>query len=173
MFSIVVACTQEGGIAKEGRIPWNIPSDMRHFYLTTTKSKESVVIMGRKTWESLPRRPLKDRINIVVSESSRFIGQHPLSVSKSLEGALQLATKAREVFVIGGAMLYEEAIRSPRCKSIIVTIIHDDIPCDRFFPLQEMKKRFLKVKHIREKTVENGYTFHISEYAILEEKKEV
>ena len=71
-FSIVVAVDDMDGIAKGGRLPWNYPVDLSYFKQITTEAKpntRNVVIMGRKTWESLPTRPLVGRYNIVISSS--------------------------------------------------------------------------------------------------------
>merc|ERR1711972_1237626 len=73
--SVIVATTQKGGIGKDGTIPWKLPEDMGHFKKVTTAAphgKINAVIMGRKTWDSIPVnfRPLPDRINVVLSRSS-------------------------------------------------------------------------------------------------------
>lgn len=166
MFFIVVACTQKGGIAHEGRIPWNIPSDMAHFYQTTCADMTSAIIMGRKTWESLPKKPLKHRYNIVVS--SQTLNDAPL-VSPSLDDALDLAsTIATHAFVIGGEKVYAEAVDHPNCEGVIATIVSDppDIQCDQYFRLDESLRRFPCRRVIREETVENGYTYCIVELTV-------
>ncbi len=74
--NIVVAATADGGIGKDGKLPWELPTDMAFFRTTTTKvsdsRKQNAVIMGRKTWASIPARfrPLKGRLNVVLSSSA-------------------------------------------------------------------------------------------------------
>ena len=77
-FSIVVAMDEQQGIGKGGKLPWHIPGDLKYFKNLTTKTKlpdkKNVVIMGRKTWESLPQnfRPLSKRINVVLTRNKIF-----------------------------------------------------------------------------------------------------
>lgn len=150
-FSIIVACTRDGGIGKDNAIPWYIPADLKHFRKVTTSCPEglvNVVIMGRNTWESLPRKPLPSRINIVVSSQL-----HPLYddtyVVKSFNDALELATSLsniHETFVIGGSRLYKEALEHPQCGKAYVTHVHGDYECNVYFPLDTLNKSFTQIK---------------------------
>lgn len=147
MFDIIVACTEEGGFGKCGGIPWHIPEDMQRFSSTT---RGNTVIMGRKTWESLPRKPLPDRINIVVTQQESVMNDQSESVytCKTLPDALQLAKRQypqRRIYVIGGERLYQEAIRHHQCDKVILTKIYNTIECDRFFPLSEIHKKYRRV----------------------------
>ncbi|NTV29001.1 MAG: dihydrofolate reductase [Candidatus Omnitrophica bacterium] len=144
-FSIIVATDEERGIGKANRIPWNISGDMKHFKDITTATYadgcKNVVIMGRKTWESLPAsfRPLPGRLNVVVSANLSY--ELPVGVMRcgSLQGAIDLYCGEREgsfgeVFVIGGAAVYAEAIKHICCKKIFRTVINGKFGCDTFFP---------------------------------------
>jgi dihydrofolate reductase len=137
-FTIIVACTEKTrGIGFKGRIPWVSSEDLRHFRKTTigqTTTARNAVVMGRVTWESLPfeRRPLIARKNVVVSTTMQ---DNPwCTVRTGLDEALDDCEDCAEVFVIGGQMLYEEAIKHPACTRIIVTLVDLDTECDRFFP---------------------------------------
>lgn len=140
-FSIIVAIDEKGGIGIGGKLPWDLKVDMAHFKKTTTNGKNAV-IMGRKTWESIPinRRPLENRLNIVLTkgvyddeERTRLFGVAVLA--QSLDDALALAQGADKVFVIGGANVYKEAIDHPLCKEICLTRVYgSDVKCDTFFP---------------------------------------
>lgn len=77
MFSIIVAADINNGIGKNGKLPWNIPDDLRIFRTITTNS---TVIMGRKTWESLPVKPLKNRHNIVISNTLDLLDGNQLLI---------------------------------------------------------------------------------------------
>ena len=108
--NIIAACDQNGLIGINGRIPWYIPEDLQRFKRLTTGN---AIIMGRKTWENLPIKPLPDRFNIVISKKATFgtIPDMDITVQASLASALQIAEIEgyQEVFIIGGQRLYEEA----------------------------------------------------------------
>lgn len=164
MFQILVACTNTGGIGKSGGIPWNIPEDMQQFASLT---REQVVIMGRGTWESLPNKPLPKRTNIVVTKDVRISDKYPSVITcQSLQHALDEAKKSTphcNVFVIGGEGLYREAIIHQDCEKVLLTKVHNTIPCDRFFPMSLLHQNF-----IREKTSEmrfsNTYIYQFCDY---------
>lgn len=134
-FAIIAALDENRGIGKNNALPWHLSADLKHFAATT---KGGTVIMGRKTWESLPPayRPLKDRLNIVVSRGEQALPKGVL-LAHSLDEALALAEKhepQRKAFVIGGALLYVEAIKHPACKELILTHVQGIFDCDTFFP---------------------------------------
>lgn len=137
-FSIVVAHDEAWGIAKNGDLPWHLPGDLAHFKTTTTatpdKSVRNAVIMGRKTWESIPARfrPLRRRLNIVVTRNrDYFVGDGVLTAA-SMDNALGLADRANvhNVFLVGGATLYNEAISRPDCDALLVTRVRGTFDCD-------------------------------------------
>ncbi len=99
---VIVAVSPEGAIGLDGKIPWRHPGDMRRFKRLTLGS---TVIMGRNTWESLPRRPLVDRRNLVLTRRSL----PGVECFPTLEQALE--SSAGQVWVIGGARAYEEAMK--------------------------------------------------------------
>lgn len=154
--SIVAAFLEEnGGMGYKGDLPWKrrLQSDLARFSslttFTTTPDKVNVVIMGRKTYQSLPPkyRPLEGRLNIVISRTFRTPeeldpGKKNLLVATSLEDALRITDyddRIEKVFVIGGASLYHEALQSPRCKELFFTLVKpvdpgEQLPCDTFFP---------------------------------------
>ena len=134
-FNIVVGCSKNKGIGKDGVLPWNIPDDLRHFKeITTAGHIENTVIMGRKTWLSIPDkfRPLSGRKNIVISSN---LESESCTVVKSFQEALVNSTGI--VFVIGGRQVYETALSSEfqeRCDQIYITRIGVSLECDTFFP---------------------------------------
>ena len=98
IISLIVACDNQGGIAKNGSIPWNFPQELRYFskVTRTTKdpTKQNAILMGRKTWESLPRRPLPNRVNIVLSTKPTTENSDPNIVFvSSIETALEYVDK--------------------------------------------------------------------------------
>ena len=130
LLALIAACARGGVIGIDNRLPWHLPEDMK-FFRETTRGKP--VIMGRKTWESLPDafRPLPGRLNIVVSRNPDF--QAPGgTVVASLEVALAAAGDAEIAFVIGGAELYRQAL--PLANRLLLTEIDRDYAGDAFFP---------------------------------------
>ena len=105
---IIAAVAKNRVIGKDNELIWSIPEDMAHFKAMTAGH---TVVMGRKTWESLPPRfrPLPGRRNIVISRQADYAAPGA-EVSDSLENALQLAASATTVFVIGGEQIYTQAM---------------------------------------------------------------
>jgi dihydrofolate reductase len=129
MLTLVAAVARNGIIGKDNALPWHLPADLRHFKELTTGH---TVIMGRKTWESLPEkfRPLPGRQNIVVTRNAGYAAAGAKVVT-SLEDAVAAATDA-EAFVIGGAELYRAAL--PLADRLQLTEIDRDYAGDTRFP---------------------------------------
>ena len=127
---LIYARAANGVIGVNGTLPWHLPEDLAHFKRTTLGCP---VIMGRKTWDSLPAkfRPLPGRTNIVVSRQPNWneIGAQP---AQSLREALQLCEQSPDVWVIGGAQLY--ALTEPLATTAVVTEIEQDFDGDAFAP---------------------------------------
>ena len=130
MLSIIAAVARNGVIGKDNQLLWHLPEDMRHFRETT---RGKPVIMGRKTWESLPDafRPLPGRNNIVVSRNPAY-QPAGASLASTLNDAILKAGDAEEVFVIGGAELYRLAL--PIADRLYLTEIDQDFEGDASFP---------------------------------------
>lgn len=141
-FSIIVAADEANGIGKGGRLPWHLPVDMAFFKRTTTERPEGTVnyvIMGRKTFESIPAkfRPLANRTNIVLSRSLPDGAHGGTLLTDSLDKALRVARSvenANRIFVIGGGEIYREAIKRPDCAEILLTRVHARFDCDTQLP---------------------------------------
>lgn len=105
---IIAAVARNRVIGKDNTLIWNIPEDMAHFKALTSGQ---TVIMGRKTWESLPPRfrPLPGRRNIVISRQAAYAAPGA-ELADSLEGALQLADGTETAFIIGGEQIYRKAM---------------------------------------------------------------
>ncbi|KAB2970590.1 dihydrofolate reductase [Zoogloea sp.] len=130
LLALIAACGKGRVIGIDNRLPWHLPEDMKHFRETT---RGKPVIMGRKTWESLPDafRPLPGRNNIVVSRNARYSAAGGTVVG-SLQAALAAAGDADIAFVIGGAELYRQAL--PLADRLILTEIDQAYAGDAFFP---------------------------------------
>ncbi len=127
--SLIAAVGANGAIGKDNGLLWKIPEDMAYFKATTLGRP---VIMGRKTWESLPERfrPLPGRHNIVVSRNAAYTASGA-SLCLSLEAALAAAGPG-EVFIMGGAELY--ALSLPVADRLYLTRVDDAPAADAFFP---------------------------------------
>jgi dihydrofolate reductase len=136
-FSIVVAADQANGIGKGGKLPWRLSAEMAYFKRLTTQApagRRNAVIMGRKTFESIPPkfRPLSDRFNMVLSREPSYRPQGAFVVS-SLDQALGELAKLEtlgQVFCIGGGELYAAALRHARCVRVYLTRVHATFDCD-------------------------------------------
>lgn len=142
----IAACDKNNLIGKDNQIPWHLPEDLKFFRKQT---ENNIVIMGRKTWESIPKnfRPLPNRINIVLtSEIEKYKNSDDKSVSfvNSWEDALALATffDDRDIYVIGGASLYNCAINEAKVRAdrIILTRVFGDYEGDVYFPQIDEKE---------------------------------
>jgi len=122
---LVVAIAKNGVIGKNGVIPWHISDDMKRFKALTLGH---TVVMGRKTWDSLPKKPLPGRINVVVTRQKDW--QAEGAVTASSLGQATAGTSGT-VMVIGGAEIYERAL--PMASRIELTEIHEDIDGDAHF----------------------------------------
>ncbi len=132
--SLIVAQGRNRVIGSAGQLPWRLKDDLAHFKRTTMGAP---VIMGRKTWESLPKRPLPGRPNIVISRDWNYDAAEARvysSVSPAINAAKAMALRAGqpEVFIIGGAAIYEMAL--PLADRIYLTEVDAEPVGDAYFP---------------------------------------
>ena len=161
-FTLIAAIDEERGIGKNNQLPWHLSTDLKHFASST---KGGTVIMGRKTWDSIPEkyRPFKERLNIVVSRSEQNLPEGVL-LAHSMEEALALADEHgpdRKTFVIGGATLFNDSIENPHCTELNMTELEGTFDCDTFFP---MIPPSFRMKEMSEEMEENGITFRFVRY---------
>jgi dihydrofolate reductase len=127
---LIFARARNGVIGANNTLPWHLPEDLAHFKRTTVCCP---VIMGRKTWDSLPPkfRPLPGRLNVVVTRQSDWHAEGA-QVAHSLEQACQLCPIDSTAWVIGGAAIYAQAL--PLAQQAVVTEIETDVEGDAFAP---------------------------------------
>lgn len=184
---VVAAAEANWGIGLKQQIPWRLPTDLKRFRELTVRDssgggdapRQHAVIMGRKTWESLPPkfRPLPKRLNVVLSRSEAFRAAVPEGVlaAASLPAALELidtlGDAVDDVFVIGGSAVYAEALRYPGCDRVFLTLVKgEQFECDAFFPSDVYALGFSRVSE-SEVMEENGVQFQFLELRRpLEEK---
>ena len=159
MLSIIVAKAKNNIIGKNNQIIWNLPEDLKHFRELTTGH---TIIMGRKTYESLGK-PLPDRKHIIFSQNPDFrVHEENVQVVHSLLEIQDLIEGKEEVFVIGGAMIYNFLM--PYVKKMYVTEIAKDFEGDAFFPTieHEIWKETSRVHGI--KNEQNNLDYDFVEY---------
>ena len=157
MVSIIVAIAQNGTIGDKNSLLWHIKEDMR-FFRTTTSGR--AVVMGRKTFESLGSRPLPKRTNIVITRADRVF--EGALTAHSLEEAIRLAEGDEEIFIIGGAQIYREALRI--ADRMYITRVMHDYEGDTSFPDIDLSEWELVAKEKHDRGEEYEYPFAFLTY---------
>lgn len=156
LLTLIVARARNGVIGRDNTLPWRLPEDLAHFKRTTMGAP---IIMGRKTWESIGR-PLPGRRNIVVSRNPG-LKLDGAETATSLEDALRLCVGVPEVFLIGGAQLYADAM--PGADRLIVTEIDADFDGDAHFP-QIDPRRWVVTSRETHRSEANGFDYAFVTY---------
>lgn len=131
---IIAALGKNNVIGKNGRLPWDqsLTEDFQHFRMRTVGRP---IIMGRGTFDSLPRKPLPGRPNIVMTHDKNFAHEGVTvahSYAEAIAAATKLATEHGEIMILGGASIYKEAL--PSADRMILTHVDLDVPGDTYFP---------------------------------------
>ena len=167
-FNIIVAVDSKNGIGKKGNLPWSLSADMKRFKEITSTTKDKVkknaLVMGRKTWDSIPEkfRPLPGRLNVVLTRDTQLLFPATVIKANGLQEALKiLETKKKQgvvesIFVIGGGEIFKEAINQPACQKIYLTKIEHNFQCDTF--LWDFTNDYQKVAQSR--TVQEKKIFY-------------
>lgn len=160
----IVAMDRNRAIGKNNSIPWHIKEDYKFFKETTLGYP---VIMGRKTWESLPKRPLPDRKNIVVTRTPELLidADKVYWATPSVHNAIDTAFFSTDKsFIIGGSVLYETTIN--RINTLYVTHVDTEIEdADAFFPDIPLPSNYELIKRF-ESTRADEYSFEIRKYTL-------
>ncbi len=134
MISIIVAVSDDWGIGMNNELLWHIPEDLKRFKkLTMGKT----IIMGKRTWESLPRRPLPERKNIVLTDIPDECIDGSVT-AYTIEDALSKCVQDEEIFIIGGGMVYRQFM--PIADRLYITHVHKKAPADVWFPKIDRRK---------------------------------
>ena len=155
MVSVIVAIAENYVIGDKNALLWNIKEDMRRFRTTTTGHP---VIMGRKTYESIGR-PLPKRTNVVITRGdSEFEG---CLVAHSLEEAVAMFPAEEEIFIIGGAQIYKQAL--PLADKLYLTVVHRSYEGDTSFPKIDYSKWQLvsDERHERGEEYDSPFAFQV------------
>jgi dihydrofolate reductase len=127
LISLIAAVAENGAIGRDNRLLWHIPEDLKRFRQLTTGH---TVIMGRKTFDSIGK-PLPNRHNIVVTKNASSVDGRDVVAAPSVQAALREA-QGDEVFIIGGASIYQAAM--PLAQRLYITRVHGSFEADTFFP---------------------------------------
>lgn len=127
--SIIAAVADNFAIGKANDLPWYLPADLKHFRQLTTGH---AVVMGKRTFESLPKGPLPNRKNIVLTSVMSEGVNEGYFEADSLEDAVYLCEHEEKVFIIGGATVYKQSIN--KVKTMYITWIHKSFTADTYFP---------------------------------------
>jgi dihydrofolate reductase len=159
--SIIAALAENGVIGRDGKLPWHLSADLRRFKQLTMGH---TIVMGRRTWESIGRR-LPGRKMIVVSRRHDYqVAIEGILLAANLEDALDRAAAhgKEEVFIIGGAELYKDAL--PRADRLYVTRVRANVAGDTYFPPVDWSKWRLLESHEHAADDKNDHDFTFSIY---------
>lgn len=138
--SIIAAVSPNGVIGRNGNIPWNCPEDMAFFKM---KTMNHPVVMGRTTYDSLKVKPLPDRLNIVLTKNKdllKTLPPHkfgPYYVDHIKEAIEMVDGKIDELFIIGGAQIYQEALNIDIVDKMYINVMKEEVKGDAYFPFIE------------------------------------
>lgn len=154
IISIIAAVANDQAIGKGQQLLCHLPADLKHFKSLTTGH---AIIMGRKTFESLPKGALPHRTNIVLT-TQNHVQYDGCLIAKSVEEAFQLAKDDDEIFIIGGATLYEQTI--DKADRLYITRIYETFPdADVFFPTIDPNQWSMTTEERHETTEGHPYAF--------------
>ena len=158
--TLVVATAKNGCIGINNDMPWHIPEDFA-FFKAYTSGKP--VVMGRKTWESLPKKPLPNRRNIVITRQADYVAEGA-EVVGDLQAAFALCADALEIIVMGGAQIYAEAL--PLATVLRITEVDLSVEGDAYFPTVDANvwQEVAREAHVSAKDIAFAFV-HYQRYA--------
>ena len=154
--SIIAAVSDNLVIGKSNKLPWHLPADLKHFKELTTGH---VVIMGKRTFQSLPNGPLLNRKNIVLTSIMSEGVNKGFFEADSIEDALELCENEEQVFIIGGGAVYRQVI--DKADNLYLTWVHDEFQGDAYFPKIDFKnwKEVEREDHDADEKNPHSYSF--------------
>jgi len=186
--NIIVATSTNYGIGYDNNMCWNIPEELKNFKKITCnvndKTKKNCVIMGKNTWDSLPKKPLANRINIIISKNNydiinnEYDNCEDIKIFKNLDDVFEYVNNSdiiESAFIIGGALLYNECLENhiEKIKFVYMSIIYDkQYKCNKFIAANIIFNNFKfekkdvynsELKYISMKGYNKGISFPIDE----------
>jgi dihydrofolate reductase len=161
MIALIVAISTNNAIGKNNQLLWHLPNDLKFFKNTTWAS---VVIMGRKTFESV-NKPLPGRLNIVVTRDVNWKADQVM-VAGSIEEAIKMAKDQhfKEIFIIGGGEIYQQSM--PLVQRQYITRVHTHIDGDTFFPPLDTAKWDLIAKEDFSKDEKHAFDYSFEKWEL-------
>jgi len=156
--SIIAAVSDNLAIGKNNKLLWHLPADMKHFKEMTTGH---AVVMGKRTFESLPNGPLPNRKNIVLTSIPEGDFDKYYEAT-SIKDAIFLCENEEEVFIIGGASIFAQAIKS--VDNMYITWVHGNFEADSFFPKINPKEWSEISREEHEADERNPYSYAFTQY---------
>jgi dihydrofolate reductase len=157
MITIIAAIAKNNALGKNNQLIWHLPADLIRFKKTTLNH---YVIMGRKTFESL-KKPLPNRTNIIVTRNKNYQAEGCIVVH-SLEKALEVSKNETNIFILGGAKIYEQAINF--ADKLDITLVHHHFDADAFFPKIDMSIWKESFRHDLKADDKNKYDYSFVTY---------
>ena len=129
MVTIIAAIAHKNALGKDNDLIWHLPADLKRFKKITTGHH---ILMGRNTFESIGR-PLPNRTTIIITRNERYFKEGCL-IANSIENAIDLVEDGNDIFLIGGAQIYKEALEKNLAQRLDITLVHSGFDADVFFP---------------------------------------
>lgn len=129
MITIIAAIAKNNELGKNNDLIWRLPADLKRFKKRTSGH---FILMGRNTFESIGR-PLPNRTTVIITRNKDYFKEGCL-IAHSLEQAIEMSKDEEQVFVIGGAQVYENAIENDLADVLDITLVHEEFDADVFFP---------------------------------------
>ena len=129
MITIIAAIAKNNALGKDNDLIWHLPADLKRFKKETTGHH---ILMGRKTFESIGK-PLPNRTTVIITRNNDYFIDGCLSAN-SIEEAIELAKADDNIFIIGGAQVYKQALENNLVDKLDITIVHEEFEADVFFP---------------------------------------
>ena len=157
--SIIAAVSDNYAIGKSNTLPWYLPADLKHFRQLTTGH---AVVMGKRTFESLPKGPLPNRKNIVLTSIMSEGVNKGYYGADSLEDAVYLCEHEEQIFIIGGATVYKQCL--DKVDSLYITWVHHEFHADTYFPKIDFEKWVEVSREDFKPDDKNLYAYSFCEY---------
>ena len=157
--SIIAAVADNYAIGRANKLPWHLSADMKHFRQLTTGN---AIVMGKRTFNSLPNGPLPNRKNIVLTSIMSEGVNEGYYEADSLEDALYLCENEKEVFIIGGATVYKQCL--DKVDKLYITWVHGEFNADAFFPEIDLNKWEEIAREDFNADEKNPYSYSFVEY---------
>jgi len=157
MITLIAAAAENNALGKDNQLLWHLPDDFKRFKQITSGH---YIIMGRKTFESFPK-PLPNRTHVIITRQKDYLAEGCIVVH-SLEEAIAISPKTEEVFIIGGAEIYNQSIDS--ADKIELTRVHTNLDADAYFPTFDLNQRELVFEEHHYKDEKHNYDYTFETY---------